>query len=263
MSELISETIQKEPAGKTAITAGNGRTGGASAAFRAALPQTIPVLAGYVFLGITYGILMVTSGFPILYPILTAIIVYTGSMEFLLVSILMSSFHPMACFVTALMVGARHLFYGISMLDRYKGTGWKKFYLIYSTTDETFAVNYSAAVPENVDRGWFYFWVSLLDQGYWIAGTALGAVFGSLITFDTSGLDFVMTAMFVTIFMNQWLKDSAQGHISAGIGIAGAVVCLLIFGPDRFMIPAMLTILAALTLLRPLFERREKEKLHE
>lgn len=254
------------------VSAGGDRTdipvstegkGNAAMAFRTALPQTVPVLAGYVFLGITYGILMVTSGFPIIYPILTAIIVYTGSMEFLLVSILMSSFHPMACFATALMVGARHLFYGISMLDRYKGTGWKKFYLIYATTDETFAVNYSAAVPENVDRGWFYFWISLLDQLYWIVGTALGAVFGSLITFNTNGLDFVMTAMFVTIFMNQWLKDTAQGHISAGIGIAGSIVCLLLFGPEHFIIPAMLTILAALTLLRSLFERREKESVHE
>ncbi len=257
-NDIVSVSREQENASMYA-----GGKGNAATAFRTALPQTIPVLAGYIFLGITYGILMVTSGFPILYPILTAIIVYTGSMEFLLVSILMSSFHPMACFATALMVGARHLFYGISMLDRYKETGWKKFYLIYATTDETFAVNYSAAVPENVDRGWFYFWVSLLDQLYWIAGTALGAVFGSLITFNTNGLDFVMTAMFVTIFMNQWLKDTAQGHISAGIGIGGSLVCLLIFGPDHFIIPAMLTILAALTLLRPLFERQEKESAHE
>lgn len=231
------------------------RRGVASAALRSAFPQTIPVFAGYVFLGITYGILMVTSGFPMLYPILTAVIVYTGSMEFLLVSILMSSFHPLACFVTALMVGARHLFYGISMLDRYKGTGWKKIYLIYATTDETFAVNYSTAVLENVDCGWFYFWVSLLDQLYWIAGTALGAIFGSKITFNTKGLDFVMTAMFVTIFMNQWLKDTWRGHVSSFAGIAGSVVCLLILGADNFIIPSMVTILAALTILRPVLDQ--------
>lgn len=228
---------------------------GAAAALRIALPYTMPVLTGYVFLGITYGILMVTSGFPILYPVLTAIIVYTGSMEFLLVSILASAFHPLACFATALMVGARHLFYGISMLDRYKGTGWKKIYLIYATTDETFAVNYSVEVPEGTDRGWFYFWVSLLDQLYWIGGTALGAICGSRLTFNTRGLDFVMTAMFVTIFLNQWLKDSREGHISAGIGIAGSVLWLLLLGPDHFIIPAMLTILAALTFLRPLLDK--------
>lgn len=139
------------------------KTQTAASAFRAAFPLTIPVMAGYLFLGMTYGILMVTSGFPVYYPILTAVVVYTGSMEFLLASILLSPYHPAACFLTALMVGARHLFYGISMLDRYKGTGWKKFYLIYTTSDETFAVNYSAAITEGIDRGGFtsrcLFWI--------------------------------------------------------------------------------------------------------
>ena len=165
------------------------KTQTAASASRAAFPLTLPVMEGYIFLGMTYGILMVTSGFPVYYPILTAVVVYTGSMEFLLVSILLSPYHPAACFLTALMVGARHLFYGISMLDRYKGTGWKKFYLIYTTSDETFAVNYSAAIPEGMDRGWFYFQVSLLDQIYWVTGAALGALSGSQITFDTRGLD--------------------------------------------------------------------------
>ena len=227
----------------------------AAPAFRAAVPLTIPVMAGYLFLGMTYGILMVTSGFPLYYPVLTAIVVYTGSMEFLLVSILLSPFHPLACFMTALMVGARHLFYGISMLDRYKGTGWKKFYLIYTTSDETFAVNYSAKIPDGVDRGWFYFAVSLLDQLYWVAGTALGAFFGSRITFNTRGLDFVMTAMFVTIFMNQWVSDKGKGHLAEWIGILGSLVCLLLFGPDHFIIPAMAVILAALAVFRPLLEK--------
>lgn len=234
------------------------KTQTAASAFRAAFPLTIPVMAGYLFLGMTYGILMVTSGFPVYYPILTAVIVYTGSMEFLLVSILLSPYHPAACFLTALMVGARHLFYGISMLDRYKGTGWKKFYLIYTTSDETFAVNYSAAIPEGIDRGWFYFWVSLLDQIYWVAGAALGALSGSQITFNTRGLDFVMTAMFVTIFLNQWVRDRERGHASELIGVLGALLCLLLFGPDRFMIPAMGVILAALTILRPWLLKREK-----
>ena len=159
--------------------------------------------------------------------------------------------------LTALMVGARHLFYGISMLDRYKGTGWKKFYLIYTTSDETFAVNYSAAIPEGIDRGWFYFWVSLLDQIYWVTGAALGALSGSQITFNTRGLDFVMTAMFVTIFLNQWVSDRYRGHASERIGVFGALLCLLLFGPDRFMIPAMGVILAALTILRPWLLKRE------
>ena len=180
-------------------------TGDSFAALKTSFPLTLPVMAGYVFLGITYGILMVSQGLPPWLPVVTAAVIYTGSMEFLLADILVSSFHPLSAFATAVMVGARHLFYGISMLDKYRHMGWKKFYLIYTTSDETFAVNYSADIPENVDKSWFYFWVSLLDQLYWIAGAALGGLAGTLITFNTRGLDFVMTAMFVTIFMYQGL----------------------------------------------------------
>ncbi|MDO4614384.1 MAG: AzlC family ABC transporter permease [Lachnospiraceae bacterium] len=237
---------------------------------KAAFPQTIPVMTGYVFLGLTYGILMVTRGFPFYLPVLTAAIIYTGSMEFLLADILLTSFHPASVFVTALMVGARHLFYGISMLDKYRDMGWKKFYLIYTTSDETFAVNYSADIPEGVDRSWFYFWVSLLDQSYWIIGCLLGGLFGQLLTFNTEGLDFVMTAMFVAIFMNQWMKESDEsgsfwkGHVSAFVGILASVITLIIFGPDNFIIPAMIVIFAVLTLLRgkldPAYNQKGEEK---
>ena len=227
-----------------------------SAAFRAALPLTLPVCTGYVFLGITYGMLMVTSGFPTWLPIFTAAIVYTGSMEFLLVAILASSFHPLSAFLTAVMVGARHLFYGLSMLGVYHGMGWKKPYLIYATSDETFSVNYTADIPADIDRSWFYFWVSLLDQGYWVAGSAIGAFCGSLITIDLTGLDFVMTAMFFVIFLQQWARDGERlrliisDHMPAIIGVLGSVLCLVIFGPDAFMIPAMVTILAGLLVYR-------------
>lgn len=230
-------------------------------ALKACFPSTLPVLAGYIFLGITYGILMVTNGFPFWLPILTAAVVYTGSMEFLLTSILLSSFHPLSAFATAFMVGARHLFYGLSMLGKYKNTGWKKFYLIYTTSDETFAINYAAEIPEGIDRGWYYFWVSLLDQCYWIAGAAIGGLCGSMITFNTRGLDFVMTAMFTVIFLNQWLKDSERGlgflrgHISELIGIGASVICLLIAGPDRFLIPSMILILVLLTVFRRRLEK--------
>lgn len=231
-------------------------TKGSFPALRTAFPLTLPVMAGYVFLGITYGILMVSQGLPPWLPVVTAAVIYTGSMEFLLADILVSSFHPLSAFATAVMVGARHLFYGISMLDKYRHMGWKKFYLIYTTSDETFAVNYSADIPENVDKSWFYFWVSLLDQAYWIAGAALGGLAGTLITFNTRGLDFVMTAMFVTIFMNQWLKDGEgfrhlfRNHISEFVGLFASVLCLLLFGADRFIIPAMLLILGILTVFR-------------
>ncbi len=232
-------------------------------ALKFAFPLTIPVMAGYLFLGITYGFLMVSKGMPMFMPVLTAAVIYTGSMEFLMTDILVSSFHPLSAFVTALVVGARHLFYGLAMLSKYRDTGWKKFYLIFTTSDETFAVSYSAEIPETVDKSWFYFWVSLLDQIYWVTGAAIGGICGSFIHFNTKGLDFVMTAMFVVIFLNQWIKDSKKGrgllkdHVSEFVGLGASVVCLLIFGADSFIIPSMLVILAVLTLLRKKLEKME------
>lgn len=229
---------------------------------RAAFPKTIPVLFGYVFLGITYGILMATNGFPLWLPILTAAVIYTGSMEFLLVSILMSAFNPLSAFVTALMVGARHLFYGIAMLPKYRGSGPLKFYLIYTTSDETFALNYDAEIPEGLNAAHYYFFVSLLDQCYWIAGAAIGGLCGSLIHFNTEGLDFVMTAMFVSIFMNQWLKDrdGKQSHAPELIGVGCAALSLAIFGADRFIVPAMILILAVLALGKKKLEKAGAEE---
>lgn len=235
-------------------------------ALKACFPSTVPVMTGYVFIGITYGILMRTSGFPSWLPVLTAFIIYTGSMEFLLVEILSSSFNPLSALATALMVGARHIFYGISMLSKYRGTGWKKFYLIYTTSDETFAVNYSAEIPEGIDKGWYYFWVSLLNQMYWVAGSAIGSICGGFITISIEGLDFVMTAMFIVILMSQWVKDGTRArtlisdHIPELTGIFSAIVCLLIFGPDNFIIPTMIMMLAILLAARRPLEKHLKEK---
>jgi len=152
-----------------------------------------------------------------------------------------------------LMINARHLFYGISMLERYKGSGAKKPYLIFALCDETFSVNCSVDIPEDADRHWFMFYVTLLDQLYWVAGTLLGAAFGSFISFNTAGLDFVMTAMFVVIFLEQWLKE--KKHYTALIGMGASISCLLLFGPDTFLIPTMVCILGLLTLLRRPIER--------
>ena len=264
MSEPFTESaaspIHEPEAGEQAETARkkDQRHPAAGKALKTAFPYTIPVMAGYVFLGLTYGVLMSTSGFPFIYPMLTALVVYTGSMEFLLVSILLSSFNPISAFATALMVGARHLFYGISMLPKYQDMGWKKFYLIFATSDETFSINYSAEIPEDIDKGWFYFWVSFLDQLYWVAGSAVGGIFGSLISFDTRGLDFVMTAMFVVIFLQQWMKD--KNHFSELLGLAGSALCLKLFGPDRFIIPSMIVIFSVLTLMRKKLEKKEDQR---
>lgn len=224
-------------------------------ALKAAFPYTIPIFAGYWFLGLTYGILMNVSGFSFVWPMIMAAVIYSGSVEFVAVKVLMGSFHPLQAFVMAFMIGARHLFYGITMLDRFKHKGWKKPLLIYFMSDETFSVNYTAKIPRHVDEGWFMLWVSVLDFFYWLSGATLGGIFGNLITFSTKGLDFVMTAMFVVIFVEQWMKD--KSHVSAALGVVLSVVSLLIVGPDHFVIPAMILMLLALIALRPRLSEEE------
>lgn len=221
-------------------------------AFAAAFPHTIPIFAGFWFLGLTYGIYMNVSGFGFWYPMIMSVTIFAGSMEFVAVSLLLGIFNPLQAFFMTLMVNARHLFYGLSMLEKFKGTGWKKFYLIFGMCDESFSINYTADVPEGVDRGWFMFFVTLLNQIYWFFGATMGGIFGSLIHFNTEGLDFVMTAMFVVIFMEQWMKD--KDHTSAVAGIGLSLVCLILFGADGFIIPAMIAILGVVTLLRPRLE---------
>ena len=223
-------------------------------ALKAAFPYTIPIFAGFCFLALAYGIYMNVSGFSFWYPMAMSAIIYGGSLEFVAVSMLLSPFAPVQTFLMTLMIQARHLFYGISMLDKYKHLGTKKLYIIYAMCDETFSVNYTAKIPDGVDRGWFYFFVSLLNQIYWVSGATIGGLLGSLIHFDTTGLDFVMTAMFVVIFMEQWMKE--KHHFSELLGLIAAVGCLLIFGADNFMIPTMICIPAALSFLKKPIESR-------
>lgn len=224
------------------------RTGVKRRALRAALPHTLPILAGFLFLGMTYGVLMNVSGFSFWYPMLMSLIIFAGSIEFVTVNMLLGAFNPLQALAMTLMINARHLFYGISMLDKYRGTGLKKLYLIFGLCDESFSINYTAQIPPDVDRGWFMFFVTLLNHFYWFMGSTLGGIFGSLIHFNTEGLDFVMTAMFVVIFLEQWLKEARHG--SALLGLSLSLACLLLFGADNFIIPSMLAILAALTLLQ-------------
>lgn len=222
-------------------------------ALKAAFPYTIPIFAGFWFLGLTYGIYMNASGFSFWYPCLMSLTILAGSMEFVTVNLLLGAFNPLQALAMTLMINARHLFYGISMLDKYKGTGWKKFYLIFGMCDETFSINYAAKIPEDVDKGWFMFWVTLLDHFYWFFGATLGGIFGSLIAFNTEGLDFVMTAMFVVIFMEQWMKE--EKHYSAYIGLGMSFLALLVFGSESFLIPAMIGILTMLTICRRPLEK--------
>lgn len=217
-------------------------------AFLCAFPHTIPIFAGFWFLGLTYGIYMNVSGFSFWYPMLMSLTIFAGSVEFVAVNLLLGAFNPLQALAMTLMINARHLFYGISMLDKYRGMGWKKFYLIFGMCDESFSINYTAEIPADVDRSWFMFFVTLLNHFYWFSGATLGGIFGSLLHFNTEGLDFVMTAMFVVIFLEQWLKEKRHTSALAGIGLS--LLCLLAFGKDGFIIPAMAAILAVLTALR-------------
>lgn len=226
-------------------------------ALKCAFPYTIPIMTGFLFLGMSYGIYMHVSGFSFWYPMLMAMTIFAGSVEFVCVNFLLGAFNPLQAFIVTLILNARHIFYGISMLDRFKGMGWKKIYLIFGMCDETFSVNYTADIPKDVDSGWFMFFVTLLNQIYWVLGATLGGLFGSLITFNTEGLDFVMTAMFVVIFLEQYLKD--KNHLSSYIGLGVSLLMLIFFGADNFMIPAISGILVCLSVARKSMEEKEKD----
>ena len=224
-------------------------------AFKFAFPKTLPIFAGFWFLGMSYGILMRVKGFSFVYPLLMSMTIFGGSLEFIAVSMLLSTFAPLQTFLVALVIQLRHLFYGVSMLEKYKGMGWKKPYLIFGMCDESFSINYSTEIPEDIDKGWFYFFVTLLNQIYWVTGATIGGLLGNLITFNTEGLSFVMTAMFVVIFIDRWLKE--KQHISSVIGLGVSLLCLVIFGNDSFMIPTMICIVVMLTLFRKPIEEKE------
>ena len=217
-------------------------------AFKTAFPRTLPILAGFIFLGMSYGFYMRTQGFALFFPVVMSIVIFGGSLEFVTVSMLLSPFAPMTAFFMALVIQARHLFYGVAMLDKYKGTGSFKPYLIYGMCDESFSINCSAEIPEGVDKKRFYFCVTLLNHFYWVCGAALGSLIGGFVTFNTEGIEFVMTAMFVVIFLENWLKE--KRHISSLIGVLSSVLCLLVFGKDSFLIPAMLCIVCLLTVFK-------------
>ncbi len=226
-------------------------------ALAAAFPYTVPIFAGFWFLGLTYGIFMNVSGFSFWYPMLMSLTIFAGSVEFVTVNLLLGAFDPIQAMAMTLMVNARHIFYGISMLDKFKAAGMKRIYLIFGMCDESFSINYTANIPEGVDRGWFMFFVTLLNHFYWFFGSTLGGIFGSFVSFNTDGIEFVMTAMFVVIFIEQWLKD--KKHLSALLGLSLSLLCLFAFGSEKFVLPAMTAILGILTFLRKPIERAGDE----
>ena len=233
------------------------RTHGRRAALRAAFPATLPVMTGFLCLGTAYGLLMQSKGYGPVWSVLMSAIAFGGSMQFVAITLLTTAFDPLQAFLLSVMVNARHMFYGLSLLDKYKGLGKVRPFLIYVLCDETFSLVSTLEPPEGVVRKDFYFWISLLDYLYWITGTALGGLAGNLITFDTTGLDFALTALFVVLFLEQWKKP--ENRTAGIIGILCAAVSLVVFQADNMVIPAMVLVLAVLLGARRRLDRNREE----
>lgn len=221
-------------------------------ALKAAFPHTIPVMTGFLFLGFAFGILMNSKGYSVGWSVLMSAAIYAGSMQFVAVGLLSSAFNPLNAFIMTLIINARHLFYGLSMIKKFSTTGRKRTYLVFGLVDETFSILCSTEPPAGIDQGWFMFFVTLLNNIYWVTGTILGGILGSMVAFNTKGIDFVMTALFVVIFINQW--KSQERHSPALIGVVASTLCLLLFGASNFIIPAMIVIIVVLTWLRKTIE---------
>ena len=219
--------------------------------------DTLPVMAGYVVLGTGFGMLMQAKGYGVPWVAAMSLLIYAGSMQYLAVDLLTGGAGLITAALTTLMVNARHLFYGISMIDKYKDTGWRKPYLIFALTDETYSLNCNGAPQQVSSPKKYYFLVSLFNQCYWVAGSLLGVLVGKLLPVSTEGIDFALTALFVTVFVEQW--KSTSDHIPALIGVFASLICLFLFGPDGFLIPAMVLI----TLLLTLYRGKKEGKAHD
>ena len=212
-----------------------------------ALIATVPVMTGYLVLGFGFGIVLKANGYSAFLAFIMSLTIYAGAMQYVAIGLLTGGASFLTVALTTLMVNARHLFYGISMLEKYKDTGKRKPYLIFALTDETYSLvcNDLSGMVET-DRKNYYFFVSLFNHLYWVAGSVLGALIGSLVKFNSEGIDFALTALFLTVFIEQWL--TAKKHTAAMIGIFVSAACLILFGSGNFLIPAMLVITLALCL---------------
>lgn len=220
-----------------------------SLALKYAFPLSIPVLIGYLLLGTAYGILMDQAGYDAIWTFFSSLFMFAGSAQYLSIGFLATNAPLWYVFIIIFVVNARHLFYGIGMLKKYQLLGWKRWYLIFGLTDETFSIVSTHKIPETIDRGWFYFLLTLMNQFYWVASSVLGAILGNLIEFDTKGMDFVLTALFIVIFLGQW--EQTKEHRPALIGLFGTSIALVFFGSTWFLVPAMFLIITLLFLSKP------------
>ena len=225
-------------------------------AIAAAFPVTVPVLMGYLAIGIAFGLMLQSIGYGALWAGFMSLVIYAGSGQYLGVSLLAMGAPLTQVALLTFIVNFRHLVYGLSLLEKVRGMGARKLYMIFSLTDETYALLSSAKAPEGVREHDFYFWIALLNQSYWIAGSVLGAVAGRLLGVDTTGVDFAMTALFVVVFVEQLMNN--KDHTPAIMGIVVACVCLAVFGAENFLIPTMIAISASLLILDQVRARRAK-----
>ena len=223
-----------------------------------AFKQSLPVMAGYLVLGMGFGILLKTKGYGVAWAFFMSLFIYAGSMQYVTINLLSGGATILSAALMTLMVNARHLFYGISMIERYRNTEPYKPYLIFGLTDETYSLVCSGNVPEGVNEKKYFFLLTFLNQCYWIIGSVVGSLLGSLITFNTAGIEFSMTALFLVVFVEQW--KSVKNHTGAVVGVGTSVVCLLVFGAENFLIPSMIAITVLLTVLRKKMQVQDIEE---
>lgn len=240
-------------------------------AYRKAFPYTVPVLTGYLFIGIAFGVMYADKGYSFLWAILMSLMVYAGSGQYLAVNFFVPGISFLQVIFLTLMVNVRHIFYGLSLLEKFNRMGKKRWYMIFGLTDETYSLLCTTKIPEGVDDEKFLFAIATLDQSYWVIGSAIGGIAGTLIPFDSTGIDFAMTALFLVIFVEQWMEK--KNRTPAVIGVCAAFLCLQIFGAEKFVLPSMILIIFMLFLGRgrleecpdkesiesPVLEKEEKE----
>lgn len=222
---------------------------------RYAFARSLPVLAGYLVLGLGFGVLLASKGYGLGWAVVMSTLIYAGSMQYLAVDLLAGGASLVAAALMTLTVNARHLFYGVSMVERYRDAGPAKPYLVFALTDETYSLVCSGDPPAGVDRKGYFLLVSLLDHLYWIAGSALGALLGGALPFDSTGIDFSMTALFLVVMTEQW--RTSRDHRPALVGLGVSLACLWVFGASDFLIPAMVGITVVLTMLRGRLQEKE------
>lgn len=224
-------------------------------AFKKAFPYTIPVLTGYLFIGIAFGVMYAEKGYSFLWAILMSLLVYAGSGQYLAVNFFVPGLSFLHVIFLTFMVNVRHIFYGISLLERFNKMGKARWYMIFGLTDETYSLLCTTNVPEGVDESKFLFAISIMNQSYWILGSAIGGIAGSVLPINSEGIDFAMTALFAVIFVEQWMEKN--NRIPAMIGVLVAIVGVLVFGPSNFVLPTMLAVVALLFVGRKKLDKEE------